>query len=36
MDLWCQDLEAFLPHTPAQMSKETYFGGLYQKLVLIR
>jgi ubiquinone/menaquinone biosynthesis C-methylase UbiE len=36
MDLWRQDLEAFLPHTPAQMSKETYFGGLYQKLVLIR
>lgn len=36
MDLWRHGLEAFLPHAPAQMGKQTYFGGLYQKLVLIR
>jgi hypothetical protein len=36
MDLWRQEIEAFLPHTPSQMRKQTYFGGLYQKLVLIR
>jgi hypothetical protein len=36
MDLWRHGIDAFLPHTPSQMNKQTYFGGLYQKLVLIR
>ncbi|HEX3139128.1 MAG TPA: rhodoquinone biosynthesis methyltransferase RquA [Rhizobacter sp.] len=36
MDLWRNDLETFLPHAPAHMRKQTYFGGLYQKLVLTR
>ncbi len=38
MDLWRNEIEHFLPEalTPASMHKETYFGGLYQKLVLIR
>ena len=37
-DLWMNDLEAFLPHAnkPASLGKSTYFGGLYQKLVLTR
>ena len=37
-DLWCHEIEHFLPDalTPASMHKETFFGGLYQKLVLIR
>lgn len=38
MDLWRHEIEHFLPAawSPAAMEKETYFGGLYQKLVLIR
>ena len=38
IDLWCHEIEHFLPDafTPASMHKETFFGGLYQKLVLIR
>jgi len=36
MDLWRHGVESFLPHVPAQMGKQTYFGGLYQKLVLMR
>jgi ubiquinone/menaquinone biosynthesis C-methylase UbiE len=36
MDLWRHGLEAFLPPTQAQVSKQTYFGGLDQKLVLTR
>jgi ubiquinone/menaquinone biosynthesis C-methylase UbiE len=36
MDLWRHGVEAFLPPTPASMVKHTYFGGLYQKLVLVR
>ena len=38
LDLWRHDLAHFLPEasTPPSMHKETYFGGLYQKLVLIR
>ena len=38
MDLWDNEIEAFLPRQgrPASMTKETYYGGLYQKLVLTR
>ena len=38
MDLWDNEIEAFLPRRmkPASIAKETYYGGLYQKLVLIR
>jgi ubiquinone/menaquinone biosynthesis C-methylase UbiE len=36
MDLWHHDVESFLPHRPPRLGKQTYFGGLYQKLVLIR
>lgn len=38
MDLWDREIEAFLPRRakPAAMRQETYFGGLYQKLVLTR
>jgi ubiquinone/menaquinone biosynthesis C-methylase UbiE len=36
MDLWHNDVESFLPYQPATMAKDTYFGGLYQKLVLVR
>jgi ubiquinone/menaquinone biosynthesis C-methylase UbiE len=38
MDLWENEVEAFLPARtrPASIVKETYYGGLYQKLVLTR
>jgi ubiquinone/menaquinone biosynthesis C-methylase UbiE len=38
MDLWRNEVESFLPERvkPASITKETYYGGLYQKLVLIR
>lgn len=38
IDLWSHEIEHFLPEAlpPASMHKETFFGGLYQKLVLIR
>jgi ubiquinone/menaquinone biosynthesis C-methylase UbiE len=38
MDLWENEVEAFLPagEKPASIAKETYYGGLYQKLVLTR
>lgn len=36
MDLWRHGVEAFLPNAPVRMGKQTYFGGLYQKLVLMR
>jgi len=38
MDLWQNEVEAFLPRRvkPASVNKQTYYGGLYQKLVLIR
>lgn len=38
MDLWDNEVEAFLPRRarPASIAKKTYYGGLYQKLVLIR
>jgi ubiquinone/menaquinone biosynthesis C-methylase UbiE len=36
MDLWRQPLPAFMPPSvrPEQLTSETYFGGLYQKVVL--
>ena len=38
MDLWENEVEAFLPQRerPASIAKKTYYGGLYQKLVLTR
>ena len=38
MDLWDNEVQAFLPaHAqPASITKQTYYGGLYQKLVLVR
>ena len=38
MDLWENEVQAFLPAhlTPASVTKQTYYGGLYQKLVLVR
>lgn len=38
IDLWRHDVAEFLPAAtpPASMTKRTYFGGLYQKLVLTR
>ena len=38
MDLWDHQIEEFMPsgERPVSVTKQTYFGGLYQKLVLIR
>ncbi|HET7526464.1 MAG TPA: rhodoquinone biosynthesis methyltransferase RquA [Burkholderiaceae bacterium] len=38
MDLWHHEVAEFMPRDVrlASMTKRTYFGGLYQKLVLIR
>jgi ubiquinone/menaquinone biosynthesis C-methylase UbiE len=38
MDLWNHEIQDFIPQRlqPPSMAKQTYFGGLYQKLVLIR
>jgi ubiquinone/menaquinone biosynthesis C-methylase UbiE len=38
IDLWRHEVEAFLPPSPAprSLTKQTYFYGLYQKLVLTR
>lgn len=38
MDLWDHEIETFLARggAPARMTKQTYFGGLYQKIVLVR
>jgi len=38
MDLWDNEIQEFMPRRvkPAAMCKETYYGGLYQKLVLTR
>ncbi len=37
-DLWEHEVEHFMPggSVPAALEKQTYFGGLYQKLVLTR
>jgi ubiquinone/menaquinone biosynthesis C-methylase UbiE len=38
MDLWNHEVLDFMPRhrSPASAAKRTYFGGLYQKLVLVR
>ena len=38
IDLWRHEIADFMPagSAPSSLSKRTYFGGLYQKLVLIR
>jgi ubiquinone/menaquinone biosynthesis C-methylase UbiE len=37
LDLWKEPLERWLPELPAaSLRKETWFGGLYQKLVITR
>lgn len=38
IDLWQSEIESLLPADvkPSSISKQTYFGGLYQKLVLVR
>jgi ubiquinone/menaquinone biosynthesis C-methylase UbiE len=38
MDLWHNEIAAFMPANmpPAAVEKKTYYGGLYQKLVLTR
>lgn len=38
IDLWRHEIEHFLPEAskPASLHKQTFFGGLYQKVVLIR
>jgi hypothetical protein len=38
MDLWNHEIQDFIPQglQPTSMAKHTYFGGLYQKLVLTR
>jgi ubiquinone/menaquinone biosynthesis C-methylase UbiE len=38
IDLWRHEIAEFMPRelAPASLRKETFFGGLYQKLVLIR
>ncbi|MFZ1100080.1 MAG: rhodoquinone biosynthesis methyltransferase RquA [Steroidobacteraceae bacterium] len=38
MDLWTHQISEFMQDAPplASCSKETYFGGLYQKLLLVR
>ena len=38
MDLWNHEVQDFIPQClqPSSTAKQTYFGGLYQKLVLIR
>jgi hypothetical protein len=38
MDLWRQEITDWLPIDcqPARIDKQTYFGGLYQKVVMTR
>lgn len=38
MDLWANEVSAFMPTDlpPKSITKQTYYGGLYQKLVLTR
>jgi ubiquinone/menaquinone biosynthesis C-methylase UbiE len=38
MDLWHTDIQQWLPAgtKPSQIDKQTYFGGLYQKVVITR
>ena len=34
MDLWAHEVQQWLPHGVRPATKETYFGGLYQRLVI--
>jgi len=38
LDLWFREIGAWLPATlrPRSLEKQTYFGGLYQKVVVVR
>ena len=38
LDLWDTEIDQYLPEgvSPAEVHKETYFGGLYQKVVITR
>jgi len=38
MDVWRNEIVDWLPEgeRPAKVEKETYFGGLYQKVVITR
>jgi ubiquinone/menaquinone biosynthesis C-methylase UbiE len=38
IDLWAHGIEAYFPAdiTPASVKKTTFFGGVYQRLVLTR
>ncbi len=38
MDLWDREITDWVPdeHRPGQVRKSTYFGGLYQKVVMVR
>jgi len=38
LDLWVREIRAWLPAsvTPRSLEKQTYFGGLYQKVVITR
>jgi SAM-dependent methyltransferase len=38
LDLWYRDISAWLPATvqPRSLEKQTYYGGLYQKVVIVR
>jgi ubiquinone/menaquinone biosynthesis C-methylase UbiE len=38
LDLWLREIGAWLPATvqPRSLEKQTYFGGLYQKVVVVR
>ena len=36
IDLWRHEVVEYLPAAPASVEKRSYFGGLYQKLVLVR
>ena len=38
LDIWCESIQQWLPKdfVPAEITKETIFGGLYQKVVIRR
>ena len=36
LDLWRHEVEEWLPHKVREIRKETSFGGLYQRLVIVR
>jgi len=38
MDLWQHEISNWLPahYVPGHIDKQTYFGGLYQKVVITR